>query len=553
MVSNRVRTLVPAWAREITTATLRADVVAGLTLAAYMLPAAVADASLAGLPPQAGLYACIFAGAVFWVFTGARKTAVTVTTGLSLLIGASVGELSNGDPARHAALVAAATLWAGAFGMMAWAMRAGVIARFVSETVLVGFKAGVAMHLIATQLPKLLGFRGAGDDFFDRMLHVVRHLADAQPWALALGLAALALLLAGKALLPGRPVALVVVGLAIAAGAAVDLPAHGVAVVGAVPQGLPLPGLPDVSRADLRATLPIGLACFLLAIVETSAIGRMFARRDGHRYDADRDFLAVAAANLAAALGRGFAVGGGTSQSVVNDGAGARTPLSGLAATVVLLLVALFLSGLLETLPQPVLAAVVLAAVTGLLDLPGFVRLWRYRASEGLIATAALFGVLAAGLLEGVLLGALISLLLLLRAALSPRVPELGRLAEEGGYVDLERHPQAVRPAGALVVRCDSSILYMNAEHVLDEVTARLAARPDPVTRVVFSLETVPQIDLAGAEMLIELHRALAARGIALDLADMRDRVREALRDAGFERHCAPAVAHREIGEFLRG
>jgi MFS superfamily sulfate permease-like transporter len=193
----------------------------------------------------------------------------------------------------------------------------------------------------------------------------------------------------------------------------------------------------------------------------------------------------------------------------------------------------------------------VLVAVAGLLDVQGFIHLWRYRVSEGLIASVALLGVLAAGLLQGVVVGALLSLLLLLRAALSPRVPELGRLPDAGGYVDLERHPHALRPPGTLLVRCDSSILYMNAEHVLDEIMARLAARPDAVTQVVFSLETTPQLDLAGAEMLIELHRALAARGIALHLADMRDRVREALRDAGYQREAGGAVAHREIDSFL--
>lgn len=536
------------WMRGLTAGTMRADVMAGAMLAAYMVPAALADAALAGLPPQAGLHACIFAGAVFWIFTGAGRTVVTVTTGLSLLLGQAVGEVSGGDPVRHAALVAAATFWAGIIAGLGWAMGAGVLARFVSETVMIGFKIGLALHLAAAQLPRLLGFSGHGEDFLARLADLVSRLGETNPAALAIGLVALAALLAGKALAPTRPVALGVVVAGIVLGAAVDLGARDVRLVGAVPGGLPVPGLPDVSRADLRQMLPVGLACFLLAIVETSAIGRMFARREGRRYLAGRDMLALSAANLAAALGRGFAVGGGGSQSVVNDEAGARTPLAGLAAAAMLAAVALFLTGLLATLPQPVLAAVVLAAVVGLVDLKGLARAWRFRPSEGAVALVALAGVLAAGLLQGVLIGAALSLLLLLRASLRPEVAEMGLEPVDGTFADLAHRPDAERLPGVLVARCRFSILYMNAEHVLDAVLAMLAARPDPVTHVVFDMSGVGALDLAGAEMFIGLREQLAARGVTLALAGLRDAERSTLEDAGY---AGELVAHRRIADAL--
>ena len=197
--------ILPSWLRDVTPATMRADLFAALMLAAYMVPAALADAAIAGLPPQAGLHACIFGGMVFWLFSGSSRTVVTVTTGLSLLLGQAVADASAGDPARHAALIAAATLWTGIFAGLGWALGAGVLARFVSETVMLGFKCGLALHLAAAQLPKFLGFTGEGEDFLARAHHLVLHLGDTRPASLALGLLALLLLLVGKAVAPTRP------------------------------------------------------------------------------------------------------------------------------------------------------------------------------------------------------------------------------------------------------------------------------------------------------------------------------------------------------------
>ena len=514
----------------------RADLVAGLTLAAYLLPAGIGDASLANLPPEAGLYACLFSGLVFWIFCSSRHTVVTVTSALSLLVGASVGELSAGDPARHAALAAALTLMVAVLAMAAWLVRAGAAVGFFSETVLVGFKAGLAFYLASTQLPKLLGIPGSHGDFVERVTHLSGHVGQIQLAALAVGGAALVVLLAGKVWLKNRPVAFVVVVGGILAARAFDLQSYGVALLGTVPQGLPVPGLPTVTRADLNALLPAALAAFVLGAVETSAIGRMFAQKHGYRFDANRELLAIGAGNLFAGLGRGFPVSGGMSQSLVNESAGAKSPISGLIAALVTLIVVLFASGLLRNLPQPVLAAVVLAAIVSLVDGHALRAIWRFSRTEFFVAMAALVGVLAAGPANGVLLGAGISIVLLLKAASRPRVTELGRVSGSSSFADRSRHPEYEPLPGVLVVRCESSLVYFNVEYARDRVLAILAARPDPVRLVILFLGSVPNVDLAGAELIRDLHHTLAARGIAMRLAEAHGQVRDALRRIGFER-----------------
>jgi high affinity sulfate transporter 1 len=530
---------------------LRSDFIAGLTLAAYLLPAGIGDASLAGLPPEAGLYACLFSGLVFWLFCSSKHTVVTVTSALSLLIGTSVGELSAGDPSRHAALAASAALMVAAIAFAAWLVRAGNAVGFFSETVLVGFKAGLALYLASTQLPKLVGIKGTHGDFWERSAHLIRHLGDTHDMSLLIGAGALAGLIAGKLWLKNRPVAFLVVVAGILAARFLSLEAQGVALLGEVPQGLPSPGLPIVSRRDLNALLAPALACFVLAAVESSAIGRMFGQKHGNRFDANQELLALGAANLMAGLGRGFPVSGGMSQSLVNESAGARTPLSGLVAAIFTLIVVLFASGLLRNLPQPVLAAVVLAAVMGLVDVAALSHIWRFSRAEFFVAVAALVGVLGSGPVNGVLLGAAISIVLLLRQASRPRVTELARVPGTTYFADRSRHPENASAPGVLVIRCESALLYFNVEHVRDRVFELLRARPETVRIVVFFLGTVPKIDLAGAELLADLHRTFRARGIEFRLADAHGEVRDALRRIGFERDYGPLHAGQTVDGIL--
>ena len=516
---------------------LRGDLVAGVTLAAYLVPAGIGDASLAGLPPEAGLYACLFGGLVFWLFCSGQQTVVTVTSAISLLVGTSLGALADGDASRYGALAACTAGLVALLGLAAWALRAGAVVSFVSETVMTGFKSGVALVLAITQLPKLFGVPGSHGDFWERSHHFLSHAGAANPASLALGIAALAMLLAGKRWLANRPVSLVVVVAGIAAVPLLGLESRGVALLGAVPEGLPRLGLPAVQAEDLNLLLPLAMACFLLGAVETAAIGRMFARKHRYRLDANQEFLALSAANLGAALGHGFPVSGGMSQSLVNESGGAKTPLSGLVAAGIVLVVVLFLSDLLRNLPKPVLAAIVLVAVTGLFKLSAWRQLWRFSRAEAAIAFAALLGVLGSGLLRGVLIGAVISLVLLLRRAASPHATELGRVPGTDYWADAVRHPENERLPDVFVFRTEASLLYFNVENVRDRFFELLDARGEGVELAVFFLGTVPMVDAAGAELLEELHHALAERGVALRLAEARGRVREILRRSGYAEH----------------
>jgi high affinity sulfate transporter 1 len=531
---------------------LRGDVVAGITLAAYLLPSAIGDASLAGLPPEAGLYAVLFGGLVFWLFCSSRQTTISVTSAISLLIGATLAEISNGDPARQAALAAATALMVAVIAFVAYAASAGAVVNFFSETVLVGFKCGVAFFLASTQLPKLFGFGGShSGDFWERMGHFVRGLGNTNPTALLLGLIALGVMLLGKTLFKNRPVALFVVIGGIAAARILHLDARGVALLGDVRRGLPLPALPLVSRADVNTLLPLALACFVLAAVETSAIGRMFGAKHGYRLDATQEFLAIGWSNLAAGLGRGLPISGGMSQSLVNESAGARTPLSGLVAAAVTLVVVLFLTGLLRYLPQPVLAAIVLAAVTGLVQPDALRHIWRFSRAEFAVAMAALVGVLGAGLLNGVLLGAAMSLVLLLRRATRPRVVEIGRVPGTSYFAEFAGHPEHERAPEVLVVRSEGSLLYFNVDHVRDRIAAIVAEQRVPPRLIVLFMGNVPQVDLAGAELLTALHADWGKRGVAFRLAEVRGQVREALARLGAASAGLVTGAHQTVDDVL--
>ncbi len=534
---SRWRGLIPAarWLRSYEPGWFRADLAAGVTLAAYLLPAALGDASLAGLPAEAGLYACLFGGLVFWLFCSSRQTSITVTSAISLLIGSSLGGMAGGDPARYGALAACVALLTGVLAFIAWLARAGSTVNFISESVMTGFKAGVALHLASTQLPKLFGVKGGHGDFWERMHVFLQHVGETNTTSLLLGCAALALLILGKKLLPNKPVALFVVIGGIVVASFIDLGAHGVKLLGEVPRGLPVPSLPAVGLEDLRELLPIALACFMLGAVETAAIGRMFAEKHGYRLDPNQEFLALAGANLASGLGHGFPISGGMSQSLVNESGGARTPLSGLIASGIILVVALFFTDLLKNLPQPVLAAIVLMAVASLVKVKVLKRLWQVHRSEFLVAATALLGVLGAGLLKGVLVGAAISIVLLIRRASTPHVAFLGRIPGARRYSDLERHADNEPTPGVLPFRVESGIVYFNAEHVFDTVLARIAAAREPIRLAICDLSTSPGVDIAGARMLLNLHGELARRGIAFRLVEARASVRDMLRLEGVE------------------
>jgi high affinity sulfate transporter 1 len=530
---------------------LRADVVAGLTLVAYLLPAGIGDASLAGLPPQSGLYACLFSGLVFWLFCSSRHTAITVTSAISLLIGSSLTELGGGDATRFGALAACTALLVALIAFLAWLVRAGAIVNFISETVLIGFKAGVAFYLASTQLPKLFGFKGGEGSFWRRSAHFLSHLGETNPTTLILGLSALAILILGKVFFKNKPVGILVVIGGIAVASFLNIEAQGVKVLGEVQQGMPQLGLPAVGWGDLNELLPLAIACFMLGAVETAAIGRMFAAKHGGRFDSNQEFLGLAAGNLFAGLGRGFPVSGGMSQSLVNEGGGARTPLSGLVAAVVVLAVILFFSSSLRNLPQAVLAAIVLLAVAGLFKASELRHLWQVDRAEFIVAMAALLGVLGSGLLRGVMIGAVIAMVQLLRRSSQPHVASLGRVPGTLRFSDIARNPDNESVPGVMIFRVESSLLYFNVEYVRDTVLDQVRREPTRPKLVVCDLSASPLVDLQSAATLGGLADELAAIGVQMQVVEARASVRDRLRAEGLDKKFGGIDRFRSVAQAV--
>ena len=523
------------WLRGYQRSWFRLDFAAGITLAAYLLPAALGDASLANLPPETGLYACLFGSLVFWIFCGSRYTAVSVTSAISLVIGTSLAEMTGGNTARFGALATGTALLVALIAFIAWLAKAGVLVHFISESVMTGFKCGVALFLASTQLPKLFGFHSAHGSFWENAGHFFRHLNETNSMSLLVGGSALALLILGKIFLKHKPVALFVVIGGIVAASTFALKAHGVELIGAVPQGIPPLRLPAISWHDLNQLLPLAFACFLLGAVETAAIGRMFVAKHGGRFDANQENLALAASNLTAGLGGGFPVSGGTSQSLVNEEGGARTPLSTALAAVFILVVVLFFSHLLSALPQPVLAAVVLVAVAGLLNVSTLKELWRNDRSEFVVAMAAFGGVLTSGLLRGVMIGAAISLVQLVRVSSRPHVALLGRIPGTRRFSDCDRHADNERIPNVMIFRPESGLVYFNVDNVYDAILKRVRAEPTPPKLVVLDLSAAARVDMQSAHTLAGMANELIAERIEFHVVEARSSVRDRLRREGVD------------------
>jgi high affinity sulfate transporter 1 len=511
------------------------DAVAGVTLAAYAIPVSLAYATLAGLPPQQGIYCYMLGGLLYALFGSSRQLAVGPTSAISMLVGTTVAGMAAGDAQRWADIAALAALVLAGMSLLAWLLRLSALVAFIGETNLLGFKAGAALTIAMTQLPKLFGVDGGGDGFFERAAVLAGQLPATKLAVLAFGVVAIVLLLLGERLLPGRPVALLVVAASILLVSTTSLGERGFKVVGELPAGLPALRRPALTMRDVDGIIPLAFACLLLAYVESVSAARTLAQKNGYEIDPRQELLALGAANLATAFGQGYPVAGGLSQSSVNDKAGAKTPLALVVASATIALCLAFLTGLLRNLPTVVLAAIVLVAVKGLVDVAGLQQLWRLSRREFGIAMVALVGVLFLGILKGVLLAAVVSLVMLLQAGMRPHVALLGRIPGTARYSDMERHPENESVPGVLLLRVEASLLYINAEYVRDEIRRRLRALPAPPRAVVLDLSSSPSVDVTGASMLSGLETELAEAGIALRLVEARSTVRDLLRAGGLD------------------
>jgi anti-anti-sigma factor len=345
-------------------------------------------------------------------------------------------------------------------------------------------------------------------------------------------------------------VALVVVAIAITVMSLTGLAERGVATVGAIPAGLPKFSWPSLRPRDVDGVLPLAAACFLLAYVEGVSAARALAEKNRYKISARQELLALGAANLAAAFSHGFPVAGGLSQSAVNDKAGARTPLSLVFASATIAGCLLFFTGLLRNLPSVVLAAIVLVAVRGLFNLAALRHLWRVSRFEFWIAIVALVGVLLLGILKGVLVAVVVSLLMLLATAARPHVAFLGRIPGTRRYSDLERHPDNELIPNVLIFRVEASLLYFNAEHVRNCVWAKIA-ETGSLRLVVCDLSNSPYVDVAGAAMLAALHKELSTRGIQLRIVEAHAKTRDLLRAEGLEEQVGYFGRHMSIEQAI--
>lgn len=538
------------------------DALAGFTLAAYAIPVSLAYAALAGLPPQMGLY-CYLAGGLGYALLGSsRHLAIGPTSAISLVVGVSLAQLSGGDTQRVLSLAILGTLLVAAIFFLAWLFRLSVVVNFISESILVGFKAGAAVSIAVTQLPKLFGVKGGGDDFFERLWQLGRQLGDTNLVVLTVGLIAIALLVTGDKLLPGRPVALGVVILSLVAVPLLGLAQHGVKVVGELPSGLPAFDLAELRLRDLDAEMRRGLAsmafaCFLLAYIESISAARTFALKHRHDVDARQELLGLGAANLLTGLFQGYPSAGGLSQSAVNEKAGARTPLSLVFASVALALVLLFLTGFFRNLPGAVLAAVVLVAVKGLINLKEIRHLFRVSRLDFIAAMVALVAVLLLGILDGVIFAVIASVFMLLIRNSRPHVAFLGRIPGTNRFSDLERHPDNEPIPGALLFRVEAALLYFNADHILRHVLQRVRESLTGLHLVICDLSNTPYVDVAGSRMLARLHDELEPLGIDMRIVEAHAEQRDILRAEGLDKLVGPihrrSTLAEAVAEFLGG
>jgi SulP family sulfate permease len=528
---------------------LPSDVLGGVTLAAYAIPVSLAYAALAGLPPQVGVYGYMLGGIGYALLGSSRQLAVGPTSAISLMIAGTVGTLAAGDAVRYAQIASISALAVAALCLIAWIFRLSMLVRLISDSILVGFKAGAGLTIIMTQLPSLFGVAGGGRHFFDRLVTLVGQLGAIHWGVLALGLVAILLLLLGERMLPGRPVGLAVVILSIAIATVVGLPALGIPVTGEIPKGLPSFAMPTFGLLEFDELFPLAAGILLLAYVEGVSAARSFAAKHGYPLDVRQEFLGLGAANLAVSLGHGYPVAGGLSQSAVNDQAGAKTPLALVICSATLAACLLFLTGLLTNLPKAVLAAIVFTAVYKLVDVAALQRMWRISRIDFYAASIALVSVLLLGILQGILLAAIASIFLLLVRASQPNVAFLGRLPGTGRYADSARND--VEPlAGVVAFRPEASLLYINAETVHHTVLAKVDATPR-IKLVVCGLSSSPFIDLAGARMLSDLHSELSSRGIDFQIVGARGQVREVLQADGMAEKTDSANWTRRMDSLL--
>ncbi|MEV0790254.1 sulfate permease [Kribbella sp. NPDC050459] len=519
---------------------LRSDVVAGLTVAAYFVPQVMAYAQLAGLPAVAGLWASLGPLVLYFLLGTSRLLSIGPESTTALLTAAAIGPLAAGDPARYAGLAAVLALMVGAICVAGWAARLGFLADLLSKPVLIGYLAGIAVLMITGQLGRLTGAPVEGDSPVAEVVSAIRLIPE---WDLApvlLSVTALALLLALARWTPRLPGPLIVVALAALVTWMAGLGDKGVALVGSVPSGLPVPQVPSIDPQDVAMLALPAVGVALVGYTDTVLTARAFASRGGGNIDPGRELLVLGLANVSAGLLRGFPVSSSGSRTALAEASSAKSQVYSLVAALTIVATLLFAGPLLETFPIPALGALVVYAALRLIDVPEFRRIASFRRSELLLAVATTIGVVALGVLYGVLVAVGLSVIDLLRRVARPHDGILGYVPGIAGMHDIDDYPDARPVPGLVVYRYDSPLFFANAEDFHRRALAAADDSPTPVRWLLLNTEANVEIDITAIDALDALREELAARGIVLALARVKQDLRDDLEAAGFLERLGP-------------
>jgi SulP family sulfate permease len=529
---------VPAigWLRRYDRAWLPLDLVAGLTLWGLLAPEAMAYAGIAGLPPQAGLYTLLASLAVYALLGTSRHLSVGATSATAALIASTLVALgvTSSDPAAYASAAAALVMVLGFIFLVAGFARLGFITQFLSKPVMDGFITGLAAFVAVGQLNKLFGLAKPEGNTVQKLLAIITELPTASVITTILGVSALALLFVVPRISKRLPAGLLVLFGYIAISRAAGLVEHGVAVVGELPQGLPSLALPHVSPELVGAMILPAIGIFLLAFSEALGVAQEFAQKHGYEVDADQELRAHGVTNVVSALFGGMIAAGGMSGSAVKEGAGARSQVANLVAWVAVILTVLFLTPLFASLPEAVLAALIIHAVWHLMTARKLAKIWGVSRTEWVLAAITFLGVIFLDVLAGMVIGMVASILLVLYKTSKPHVASLGRVpGTPNAYSDLARHPENEPVERVAIVRVDASLYYANARTARDGMKAIVSATEPPARAVVFDAAGQDELDVTSATVLGEIAEEWKKDGIAVFIAEAHAPLVEFARRAG--------------------
>jgi len=522
---TRLRTYRRAW--------LRADVLAGITVTAYLVPQCLAYSELAGASPVTGLWVAVFAMAIYALLGTSRQLSVGPESATAIMVAAAVAPLAAGDPGRYLALSTGLAVIIGLLCIAAWAVRLGFIADLLSQPILIGYMAGVAVIMIVSQLGTITGIRLTSDGPISRIVELAGRLDETQMLALALGggVAVFLLVLRRlKPLAPGTLIAVVGAGLIVWA---FGLQTQGVAVVGPVPSGLPVPTLPAIGIGDVLALLGAAAAITFVGYSDVALTGRAFAARTGEQIDPNREFLAMGVANVAAGLTGGYALSASGSRTAIIDAMRANTQVVGLVSAAAIVVVVLLAPGLIALIPRAALGGVVIYAALRLIDLGGIERLGRFRSTELGLAAIAFVGVIAFDVLAGILVAVGLSVLELFARVARPPAAILGRVPGLAGLHNVEDYPDAQTVPGLVVFRYDAPLCFANAQDFRARATRAVDSQAEPVSWFLLNAEAIVELDLTAAEALGQLVDDLEARHVVFAMARVKQDLRAQLLRGG--------------------